>query len=163
LPRSRIPGGGHPRYLIFAAAANAIPIRPDAPGLDSFGGATLHSGEYTTGYARKRRKVLVMATGNSGHDVAQDLHANGALVTMNQRSTTFVVNLEQAQTVHNLHKGGSSGANSGQICDVRLTWRQRSCRIISAIAVRDDRSEHEPRFFRSLRIMRSAPSLSRLA
>ena len=106
-----------PRHLIFATGVSAIPIRPDAPGLDDFAGTVMHSGQYTTGHAWKGRKVLVMGTGNSGHDVAQDLHASGADVTMIQRSTTLIVSLEQAQKVYDMYKEGPSLAD----CDLLAT------------------------------------------
>jgi cation diffusion facilitator CzcD-associated flavoprotein CzcO len=106
-----------PKHLIFATGVSAIPIRPDAPGLDDFAGTVMHSGQYTTGHAWNGRKVLVMGTGNSGHDVAQDLHASGAEVTMIQRNTTLIVSLEQAQTVYNMYKEGPNLAD----CDLLAT------------------------------------------
>jgi putative flavoprotein involved in K+ transport len=107
----------HPRHLIFATGVSAIPIRPDAPGLDDFAGTVMHSGQYGTGHTWKGRKALVMGTGNSGHDVAQDLHASGADVTMIQRSTTLIVSLEQAQKVYDMYKEGPTLAD----CDLLAT------------------------------------------
>jgi cation diffusion facilitator CzcD-associated flavoprotein CzcO len=106
-----------PRHLIFATGVSAIPIRPQAPGLDDFAGTVMHSGQYTTGHAWKGRKALVMGTGNSGHDVAQDLHASGADVTMIQRGTTLIVSLEQAQKVYDMYKEGPTLAD----CDLLAT------------------------------------------
>lgn len=106
-----------PRHLIFATGVSAIPIRPDAPGLEDFAGTVMHSGQYTVGQAWKGKKVLVMGTGNSGHDVAQDLHASGARVTMVQRSTTLIVSLEQAQKVYDMYKEGPTLAD----CDLLAT------------------------------------------
>jgi putative flavoprotein involved in K+ transport len=42
----------------------------------------MHSGAYTSGTEWKGRRALVLGTGNSGHDVAQDLHAGGAEVSL---------------------------------------------------------------------------------
>ena len=106
-----------PRHLIFATGVSAIPIRPDVPGLDDFAGTVMHSGQYSTGHAFAGKKALVMGTGNSGHDVAQDLHASGAEVTMIQRSTTLIVSLEQAQKVYDIYKEGPSLAD----CDLLAT------------------------------------------
>ena len=106
-----------PRHLIFATGVSAIPVRPQAPGLDDFAGTVLHSGQYTTGHAWKGRKALVMGTGNSGHDVAQDLHASGAEVTMVQRGTTLIVSLEQAQKVYDMYTEGPTLAD----CDLLAT------------------------------------------
>ena len=38
----------------------------------------MHSGAYTNGAAWKGKRAIVLGTGNSGHDVAQDLHSSGA-------------------------------------------------------------------------------------
>lgn len=106
-----------PRHLIFATGVSAIPIRPQAPGLDDFAGTVMHSGQYTIGHAWKGKKALVMGTGNSGHDVAHDLHASGADVTMIQRGTTLIVSLEQAQKVYDMYKEGPTLAD----CDLLAT------------------------------------------
>jgi len=53
------------------------------------------------------KRVLVIGTGNSGHDIAQDLHASGANVTLVQRSPTMVVNVEpSAQLPYALYDEG---------------------------------------------------------
>jgi cation diffusion facilitator CzcD-associated flavoprotein CzcO len=55
------------------------------------------------------KRVLVVGTGKSGHDIAQDLHASGATVTLVQRSSTMVVNVEpSAQLPYALHDEGPS-------------------------------------------------------
>src|SRR5262249_40172214 len=47
--------------------------------------------------------------GNSGHDIAQDLHSAGAKVTLVQRSSTMVVNVEpSAQLQYALYDEGPS-------------------------------------------------------
>jgi cation diffusion facilitator CzcD-associated flavoprotein CzcO len=89
-----------PRHVVYATGVSAIPVMPKAPGLDSFKGEIMHSGKYTNGHAWKGKKALVMGTGNSGHDVAQDLCSSGADVTMIQRSSTHIVSLKQAQRVY---------------------------------------------------------------
>ena len=49
----------------------------------------------------------MIGTGNSGHDIAQDLHASGAIVTLVQRSSTMVVNVEpSAQLPYALYAEG---------------------------------------------------------
>lgn len=95
-----------PRHLVFATGVSGIPVRPDLPGLEDFQGDVLHSKDYNEGHAWKGKKALVMGTGNSGHDVAQDLHAAGADVTMVQRASTLIVSLEQAQTVYAAYTEG---------------------------------------------------------
>jgi hypothetical protein len=84
----------HPRHVVMATGVSGIPNLPDIPGLADFAGAVLHSSQYEDGEAWKGRDVLVVGTGNSGHDIAQDLHASGARVTLVQRSPTLIVNIE---------------------------------------------------------------------
>ncbi len=97
----------HPRHLVMATGVSGIPYVPDIPTLRHFGGAVLHSSQYQDGEAWKGRSVLVIGTGNSGHDIAQDLHASGARVTLVQRSSTLVVNVEpSAQLPYALYDEG---------------------------------------------------------
>jgi cation diffusion facilitator CzcD-associated flavoprotein CzcO len=95
-----------PRHLVFATGVSSIPQRPSLPGLASFAGDVLHSGDYTAGGAWKGRKALVLGTGNSGHDVAQDLQASGVDVTLVQRSPTYIVSLKEAQKVYAIYSEG---------------------------------------------------------
>ncbi len=95
-----------PRHVIIATGVSGIPIWPSLPGLDTFGGTVLHSGDYTSGAAWKGRNALVLGTGNSGHDVAQDLCASGAHVTIVQRYPTYVVSIREAQKVYSIYTEG---------------------------------------------------------
>ena len=95
-----------PRHLVFACGVSAIPKAPQAPGLDTFRGTVLHSGDYTDGRDWRGKQALVLGTGNSAHDVAQDLRAHGVQVSMIQRSPTHVVSLRQAQRVYALYTEG---------------------------------------------------------
>ena len=95
-----------PRHVVFATGVSAIPVMPDLPGLDNFAGTVMHSGAYTDGLAWKGKKALVLGTGNSAHDVAQDLQASGADVTMIQRHSTHIVSLAQAQNVYAIYAEG---------------------------------------------------------
>ena len=65
----------YPRHIVMAIGVSAIPIMPDLPGLDEFKGKVMHSGQYTTGHEWSGGKAMVLGTGNSAHDVTQDLHA----------------------------------------------------------------------------------------
>jgi len=106
-----------PRHVVFGTGVSAIPILPDLPGLDALRGAVMHSGAYTDGAAWKGRRALVIGTGNSAHDVAQDLHASGAAVTMVQRSPTHIVSIREAQRVYALYAEGNPTAD----CDLLAT------------------------------------------
>ena len=77
----------HPRHVVMATGVSGIPNLPDIPTLRNFAGKVLHSSQYDDGEAWKGKNVLVVGTGNSGHDIAQDLHSSGAKVTLVQRSS----------------------------------------------------------------------------
>ena len=95
-----------PRHIIFATGVSSIAQSPRLLGLEIFAGTVLHSGHYTEGSAWRGRKVMVLGTGNSGHDVAQDLQASGAQVTLIQRSPTYIVSIQEAQRVYALYGEG---------------------------------------------------------
>jgi len=83
-----------PRHLIFANGVSGIPRVPELPGLKDFKGEVIHSHSFTSGTAWRGKKALVLGTGNSGHDVAQDLHSHGADTTIIQRGSTTVVTVD---------------------------------------------------------------------
>jgi putative flavoprotein involved in K+ transport len=95
-----------PRHIVFATGVSGIPVVPKLPGLEDFRGTVMHSGAYTSGAEWKGRRALVLGTGNSGHDVAQDLHAAGAEVSLVQRSPTYIVSLREAQRVYAAYSEG---------------------------------------------------------
>ena len=99
----------HPRHVVLATGVSGIPNLPDIPTLRNFSGKVLHSSEYDDGDAWKGKNVLVIGSGNSGHDIAQDLHSSGAKVTLVQRSSTLIVNVEpSAQLPYALYDEGPS-------------------------------------------------------
>ncbi len=96
-----------PRHIVMATGASGIPNLPDLPMLRNFGGEILHSSQYGDGEAWGGRNALVIGTGNSGHDIAQDLYSSGAKVTLVQRSPTLIVNIEpSAQLPYALYDEG---------------------------------------------------------
>jgi Pyridine nucleotide-disulphide oxidoreductase len=99
----------HPRHVVLATGVSGIPNLPDIPTLRNFSGKVLHSSQYDDGEAWKGKNVLVIGSGNSGHDIAQDLHSSGANVTLVQRSSTLIVNVEpSAQLPYALYDEGPS-------------------------------------------------------
>jgi len=97
----------HPRHVVMATGVSGIPSLPDIPSLRNFRGEILHSSEYEDGEAWKGKTALVIGSGNSGHDIAQDLHSAGAKVTLVQRSSTMIVNVEpSAQLQYALYDEG---------------------------------------------------------
>jgi cation diffusion facilitator CzcD-associated flavoprotein CzcO len=97
----------HPRHVVMATGVSGIPSLPNIPTLRNFGGPILHSSQYDDGDAWKGKTALVIGTGNSGHDIAQDLYSGGAKVTLVQRSSTLIVNVEpSAQLPYALYDNG---------------------------------------------------------
>jgi cation diffusion facilitator CzcD-associated flavoprotein CzcO len=99
----------HPRHVVMATGVSGIPNWPDIPTLQMFRGTVLHSSQYEDGERWRGQRAIVIGTGNSGHDIAQDLHSSGAVVTMVQRSPTLIVNIEpSAQLPYALYGEGPS-------------------------------------------------------
>lgn len=88
-------------HIIFATGGHSgLPHVPQLPGVEEFGGDVLHSSQFANGLPYAGKHAIVFGTGNSGHDIAQDLYSNGAAkVTMIQRSPTCVVSLKPSGTM----------------------------------------------------------------
>jgi putative flavoprotein involved in K+ transport len=98
----------HPHHVVLATGVSGIPSVPDIPGLRDFRGTVMHSSRYDDGENWKGKRAIVIGTGNSGHDIAQDLHSSGAEVTLFQRSSTLVVSIEpSAQLVYAPYNEGT--------------------------------------------------------
>jgi len=107
-----------PRHIVLATGVSGIPQVPELPGLEEFAGTVVHSGAYDNGEAWAGKKAIVVGTGNSGHDIAQDLHCDGASVTLVQRRSTLIVNIEpSAQIPYALYDEGPSLED----CDLIVT------------------------------------------
>jgi len=89
-----------PKHIVMATSVSGTPHIPQIPTLERFAGTVVHSSKFTDGAAWRDRPVLVLGTGTSAHDIAQDLHGYGARVTMVQRSPTLVVNVEPSAQVY---------------------------------------------------------------
>ena len=98
----------HPRHVVLATGVSGIPSVPEIAGLKDFRGTVMHSSQYDDGENWKGKRAIVIGTGNSGHDIAQDLHSSGADVTLFQRSSTLVVSIEpSAQLVYTPYNEGT--------------------------------------------------------
>ncbi len=96
-----------PRHVALATSVSGIPVMPELPGLTDFRGTVLHSSRYDDGEPWRGKRALVIGTGNSGHDIAQDLHSAGAAVTLVQRNPTLITNIEpSAQLAYTLYDEG---------------------------------------------------------
>ncbi|THF83950.1 NAD(P)/FAD-dependent oxidoreductase [Deinococcus sp. KSM4-11] len=77
--------------LIVATGYTAAPVRPTWPGLDTFTGPVVHSSDYRSGRAYAGQRVLVVGLGNSGGEIALDLHEQGARPTVSVRGPVNVL------------------------------------------------------------------------
>ena len=117
----------HPRHVVLATGVSGIPNLPDIPSLKNFAGTVLHSSQYDDGEAWKGKKALVIGTGNSGHDIAQDLHSSGAHVTLVQRSPTLITNIEpSAQLAYAAYNEGTLEDNDLIATSMPLALAKRS-------------------------------------
>jgi len=128
-------------HLVMATGVSAMPVPAVIEGLDRFAGTVMHSGQYRSGEAWRGRHAVVIGTGTSGHDVAQDLQANGAQVTLVQRSPTMVQNVEPtAQLPYAMYEEGPSLAD----CDLvsvgtPMALMRRANQLANPIALELDR------------------------
>ena len=83
-----------PKQLVLATGMSGKPNVPAFPGQDVFEGEQHHSSRHPGPDAYKGRKVVVIGSNNSAHDIAAALWEAGADVTMVQRSSTLVVRSE---------------------------------------------------------------------
>ncbi|RZL01664.1 MAG: NAD(P)/FAD-dependent oxidoreductase [Rubrivivax sp.] len=80
--------------LVVAAGYNREPQRPTWPGQEGYQGQVLHSADYVNGAPFKGRRVLVVGLGNSGGEIAIDLHEHGAHPFLAVRSPVNVIRRE---------------------------------------------------------------------
>lgn len=90
----------HPRHIVMATSVSGTPKLPDIPTLERFKGSVVHSSKFTDGAAWRDKQVYVFGTGTSAHDIAQDLHGNGAHTTIVQRSPTLITNVEPSAQLY---------------------------------------------------------------
>jgi cation diffusion facilitator CzcD-associated flavoprotein CzcO len=97
-----------PHIVLATGSVSGEPYLPDLPGLSTFDGEVLHSSQFAGAAGYAGRRALVVGTGNSGHDIAQDLYSNGAeAVTLVQRGATAVISLiPSAQLFYGLYSEG---------------------------------------------------------
>lgn len=103
-----------PRHLVIATGLSGGAKNVGLPGLGEFEGTVMHSSVFSNGNSWKGKQAIVVGSGNSGHDVAQELHERGAAsVTMVQRSPTTITSVEPAaQLVFALYSEGPSISDS---------------------------------------------------
>ena len=83
-----------PKHVVFATGMSAKANMPKFPGMDRFKGEQQHSSQHPGPDAYKGKKVVVVGSNNSAHDICAALWEAGADVTMVQRSSTHIVKSE---------------------------------------------------------------------
>ena len=80
-----------PRHLVLATGMSGKMNKPGFPGAETFKGEIQHSSEHPGPDAYEGKKVVVIGSNNSAHDICAALWEGGADVTMVQRSSTHIV------------------------------------------------------------------------
>ena len=129
-----------PRHVVMATGVSGIPSLPDIPSLKNFTGTIIHSSQYTDGEEWRSKKALVIGTGNSGHDIAQDLYSSGADVTLVQRSSTLIVSIEpSAQLVYAPYNEGTLDDNDLIATSMPLLVARKSHALVTEHSKRLDK------------------------
>ncbi|MFN2568517.1 MAG: flavin-containing monooxygenase [Candidatus Dormibacteria bacterium] len=89
----------NPSHVVLATGMSGVPNMPEIPGAHEFAGVLCHSSAHTSGMEFAGRRAIVVGSGNSGHDIAQDFYEHGADVTLVQRSGTYVMSSENGIAV----------------------------------------------------------------
>ena len=83
-----------PNHLVLATGMSAKPNIPNFPGMARFKGDQHHSSKHPGPDAYAGKKVVIIGSNNSAHDIAAALWENDGDVTMVQRSSTHIVRSE---------------------------------------------------------------------
>jgi putative flavoprotein involved in K+ transport len=122
----------HPKHVVLATGVSGIPNWPDIPSLKNFAGTVLHSSRYDDGENWKGKRAIVIGTGNSGHDIAQDLYSSGADVILVQRSPTLITNIEpSAQLAYEAYNEGTLDDNDLIATSMPLSVAKKSHQAIT--------------------------------
>jgi cation diffusion facilitator CzcD-associated flavoprotein CzcO len=121
-----------PRHIVMATGVSGIPNIPDIPSLKNFAGRVVHSSRYEDGEDFAGKRAIVVGTGNSGHDIAQDLYSSGADVTLVQRSPTLITNIEpSAQLAYAAYNEGTLEDNDLIAASMPLRLARRSHQMLT--------------------------------
>ncbi|KAF4982173.1 hypothetical protein FZEAL_2150 [Fusarium zealandicum] len=88
-----------PRHVVLATGQSGDPIVPEFDGTEQFKGEVYHGSNHTDASKfgdLSNKKVVVVGSGNSSHDICQNFYDNGAgQVTMLQRGGTYVISVDK--------------------------------------------------------------------
>jgi putative flavoprotein involved in K+ transport len=88
-----------PKQLVMATGMSGKPNLPEIPGMDVFRGEQHHSSQHPGPDAYADKRVVVIGSNNSAHDICAALWEVGADVTMVQRSSTHIVRSESLMEI----------------------------------------------------------------
>ncbi|MCE6951398.1 flavin-containing monooxygenase [Cereibacter sphaeroides] len=88
-----------PKQLVLATGMSGKANVPVIPGQDIFKGEQQHSSQHPGPDAYRGKKVVVIGSNNSAHDICAALWEGGADVTMVQRSSTHIVKSDSLMEV----------------------------------------------------------------
>ncbi|MEP1585911.1 MAG: NAD(P)/FAD-dependent oxidoreductase [Tateyamaria sp.] len=88
-----------PKQLVMATGMSGKKRMPEFAGMDVFKGVQQHSSEHDGPDAWAGKKVVVVGSNNSAHDICAALWEQDAAVTMVQRSSTHIVRSETLMEV----------------------------------------------------------------
>ncbi|MFN2411371.1 MAG: NAD(P)-binding domain-containing protein, partial [Halomonas sp.] len=77
-----------PKQLVLATGMSGKANLPQFPGMETFRGEQQHSSQHPGPDAYTGKKVVVVGSNNSAHDICAALWEHDADVTMLQRSST---------------------------------------------------------------------------
>lgn len=83
-----------PKQLVFATGMSGKPNVPDFKGKERFRGDQHHSSKHPGPDGYQGKRVVVIGSNNSAHDICAALYEAGVDVTMVQRSSTHIVRSE---------------------------------------------------------------------
>ena len=130
-----------PRHVVLATGVSGIANVPEIAGLKDFAGKVVHSSRYDDGENWTGKRAIVIGTGNSGHDIAQDLHSSGADVTLVQRSPTLITNIEpSAQLAYAAYNEGTLEDNDLIATSMPVTLARRSHVMLTEQSKQFDRT-----------------------
>lgn len=107
-----------PKQLVFATGMSGKANIPVIPGQDVFKGEQQHSSAHPGPDAYEGKKVVVIGSNNSAHDICAALWEHGAYVTMLQRSSTHIVRSDSLMEI------GLGGLYSEQAVAKGVTTRK---------------------------------------
>lgn len=79
------------KNVVVATGYNRVPYMPVWPGQNLFHGTLIHSKDYRNAALFAGKKVLVIGMGNTGAELALDLHEHGAFPVLSVRSPVNII------------------------------------------------------------------------